>query len=292
MARIRTIKPEFSQSESMGRISRDARLLFILLWTMCDDQGRTRAASRMLASTLFPYDDDAFSKIDEWLRELERERCIVRYIVDGSAYLQVLKWDKHQKIDRPSRSKFPGVADSGDDVFGGSGPDEDEDLDEASRTRPEPSSSDREPSKDTREPSSWDQGRDQGREGKGSGEGGDPKKPGPPVVRKPPPGLVEPAPVVATLPLKGGGEYEVTADHVAAWAKAFPDRDVAKELAKMRAWLTAATERRKTARGIERFVVGWLGRAEFDSGGKPGAGSGGGAAGVTVLPSRPWDGAG
>jgi hypothetical protein len=59
MARIRTIKPEFPQSESMGRISRDARLLFVQLWCICDDHGRTRAASRMLASLLFPYDDDA-----------------------------------------------------------------------------------------------------------------------------------------------------------------------------------------------------------------------------------------
>ena len=49
MARIRTIKPEFPQSESMGRVSRDARLLFVQLWCICDDHGRTRAASRMLA---------------------------------------------------------------------------------------------------------------------------------------------------------------------------------------------------------------------------------------------------
>ena len=33
VARIRTIKPEFPQSESVGRLSRDARLLFILVWS-------------------------------------------------------------------------------------------------------------------------------------------------------------------------------------------------------------------------------------------------------------------
>lgn len=107
MARIRTIKPEFPQSESMGRVSRDARLLFVLLWTICDDSGRTRAASRMLASLLFPYDDDAAKKIDGWLLELERERCVVRYTVGGDTYLQVHNWLKHQKIDRPSQSKIP-----------------------------------------------------------------------------------------------------------------------------------------------------------------------------------------
>jgi len=112
MARIRTIKPELPQSESMGRVSRDARLLFILIWTLCDDAGRARAASRMLASLLFPYDDDAPGLIDDWLGELEGEGCIMRYSVDGSAYLQVCKWLIHQKIDRPSASKIPTPAES------------------------------------------------------------------------------------------------------------------------------------------------------------------------------------
>jgi hypothetical protein len=107
MARIRTVKPEFPQSESMGRVSRDARLLFILTWTLCDDAGRTRAASRMLASLLYPYDDDAPKKIDGWLAELEREGCIVRYSADGATYLQVCNWLSHQKIDKPSASKIP-----------------------------------------------------------------------------------------------------------------------------------------------------------------------------------------
>jgi len=91
----------------MGRVSRDARLLFVQLWTICDDSGRTRAASRMLASLLYPYDDDAPSLIDTWLTELEAEQCIVRYRVDGSTYLQVCNWLNHQRIDKPSASKVP-----------------------------------------------------------------------------------------------------------------------------------------------------------------------------------------
>ena len=107
MARIRTIKPEFPQSESMGRVSRDARLLFIMLWTIADDSGRARAASRMLASLLFPYDDDAALKIPEWLMELERQKCVRVYCIDGNTYLQIEKWTTHQKIDKPSASKLP-----------------------------------------------------------------------------------------------------------------------------------------------------------------------------------------
>lgn len=134
MARIRTIKPEFPQSESMGRVSREARLLFILLWTLCDDEGRTRAASRMLASLLYPYDDDAPQLIDGWLAELERENCIRRYVVDGCTYLEVCNWLTHQKIDRPGKSKLPPFS-------------------ESSRALANP-----------REPSSLDQGRDQGKD--------------------------------------------------------------------------------------------------------------------------------
>lgn len=135
MARIRTIKPEFPQSESMGRVSRDARLLFIMLWTLCDDSGRTRGNSRMLASLLFPYDGDASGLIDGWLAELEREGCTVRYSSGGQTYLEVRNWLNHQKIDKPSQSKIPA-------------------FDESSRILANP-----------RERSSEDQGMDQGMEG-------------------------------------------------------------------------------------------------------------------------------
>lgn len=141
MARIRTIKPEFPQSESMGRVGRDARLCFIMLWTISDDAGRLRGNSRMLASLLFPYDDDAKLLINGWLQELEREHCVTRYEVDGDAYLQINEWAKHQKIDRPSESKIPGP----------SGPVIDDSRGLAR----------------TREDSPLDQGRDQGEEGKG-----------------------------------------------------------------------------------------------------------------------------
>lgn len=107
MARIRTIKPEFPQSESMGRCSRDARLLFVNLFTLVDDSGVTRGNSRMLASLLFPYDDDAPKLIEGWLTQLENEHCLDRYIVDGQTYLQIRNWLSHQKIDKPTASKFP-----------------------------------------------------------------------------------------------------------------------------------------------------------------------------------------
>ncbi|MDE2470662.1 MAG: hypothetical protein KGL35_18440 [Bradyrhizobium sp.] len=107
MARIRSIKPEFPQSESIGKLSRDARLLFVMLWTICDDYGRSRASSRMLANLLFPYDDDARDLVDGWLNELEHQNCIIRYQIDDQNYLEVCNWLKHQRIDHPGKPQFP-----------------------------------------------------------------------------------------------------------------------------------------------------------------------------------------
>ena len=112
MARIRTIKPEFPQSESMGRVSRDARLCFVELWTLADDSGRLRGSSRMLASLLFPYDDDAPSLIDGWLWELQDENCIIQYEDEGQHYIQIVNWLQHQKIDKPSKSFIPAFGES------------------------------------------------------------------------------------------------------------------------------------------------------------------------------------
>ncbi len=158
MARIRTIKPEFPQSESMGRVSRDARLLFIELWTLADDAGRLRAAPRMLASILFPYDDDAPGLIDGWLAELEGEGCLMRYAVDDRAYIQIANWASHQKIDKPSPSKIPPFENTREHSRG---LDDDDSRGFANI---------REESATTRERSSLDQGEDQGEEGKGEEE--------------------------------------------------------------------------------------------------------------------------
>ena len=88
--RIRTIKPEFCESESMGRVSRDARFMFVLLWTLVDDAGRARGNARYLASVLYPYDGDIAADCDSWLAELEAEGCVVRYEHDRAQYVAIV----------------------------------------------------------------------------------------------------------------------------------------------------------------------------------------------------------
>jgi hypothetical protein len=113
LPRIRTIKPEFVQSESLSRVSRDARLLFVSLWPFVDDSGRIRGNLRYLSSTLLPYDEDAPELIETWIQELESIGAVRRYKdADGSSYLDIPKWLSHQKIDKPTKSRLPAFVES------------------------------------------------------------------------------------------------------------------------------------------------------------------------------------
>src|SRR5471030_318034 len=107
MPRIRTIQPNFAHSNSIMHLSRDARLLFVQLWTVVDDCGRARASPADLASRLYPLDDDAPALLPGWLDELEREGCLEGYTVDDVDYLRIVNWREHQKIDRPTPSRLP-----------------------------------------------------------------------------------------------------------------------------------------------------------------------------------------
>lgn len=222
MARIRTIKPEFPQSESMGRVSRDSRLCFVLLWTLADDAGRLRGNSRMLASLLYPYDDDAKNLMDGWLSELSSEGCIARYEVDGTSYIQICAWLEHQKIDKPSASKLP-----------------------------EPPSKSRKLAK----PREDSVAEGKGKEGNGEDSGEPSRRDDSPPA----------SPPVVSIPLVDSSEYPVTAEMIAEWSAAYPAVDVAQQLREMRAWSLANPSNRKTPRGVNAFVVRWLGK-EQDSG--------------------------
>lgn len=66
----------------------------------------------MIASLLYPYDADASGLIEGWLSELERQEHIQRYTIQEHTYLQICNWLTHQKIDKPSPSKFPPLPES------------------------------------------------------------------------------------------------------------------------------------------------------------------------------------
>lgn len=105
--RIRTLKPELWEDEAVGRLGPWERLLYVGLITMADDEGRLRALPGAIAGHVFPYDDVVPPKIRKWLEAINTADLIVLYHRDGTDYLQITGWAKHQKINRPQASILP-----------------------------------------------------------------------------------------------------------------------------------------------------------------------------------------
>ncbi len=81
-----------------------------------------------------------------------------------------------------------------------------------------------------------------------------------------------PAETAITLQLVTGEEYPVDKKDVLFWGEMYPAVDVMQELRKMKDWLLSNPKRRKTKRGIKRFISGWLAK-EQDRGGRRSVGN-------------------
>ena len=102
MARIRTIKPEFWTSDQIVNCSTLARLLFIGLWSFCDDGGVHPASIKRLKMEVFPgdaIDDDAMGKL---IGELVRADLVREFDAGGERFWHVTGWHRHQRIDKPT----------------------------------------------------------------------------------------------------------------------------------------------------------------------------------------------
>ena len=108
--RIRTIKPEFWRSEDIAALSIEDRLLFIGLWSYVEDNGVGRDEPQLIQCDLYPLDafTEASLRTHGGLMRLSQQGLITRFEgPDGRKYLQINSWDKHQKINRPSKPRFP-----------------------------------------------------------------------------------------------------------------------------------------------------------------------------------------
>lgn len=104
--RKRQLPPDMPKREGFKNLSHDARLVYLLLYTIADDEGRLREDPDSLAYELFPGETSFGLRIEALLREIERERLIGRYDVRRSHYIVISDWDE-QKIDHPRPSKLP-----------------------------------------------------------------------------------------------------------------------------------------------------------------------------------------
>lgn len=243
MPRIRTIKPEFVQSESLSRVSRDARLLFVSLWPFVDDSGRIRGNLRYLSSTLLPYDTDAPDRIEEWIVELESIGAVRRYIDDeGLSYLDIPKWLSHQRIEKPSKSRLPSFDDCSPTIP--------RLLSDSSRKIVQdlgPRTLDLGPTLIPDQAPLPDRSKNQPQFVSSAIE-----------IAKPP------DPPVLMFPCNGEpSEWALTESAIREWSSLYPGVDITGECRRALAWVQA--NHRKTARGMPRFLVSWLNHSN-DSG--------------------------
>lgn len=74
---------------------------------------------------------------------------------------------------------------------------------------------------------------------------------------------------VITLTLNDRTEHPVYQEDIDEWNELYPAVDILQELRKMKGWLNANPTKRKTKRGIGRFINNWLSREQDKGGSKP-----------------------
>lgn len=68
--------------------------------------------------------------------------------------------------------------------------------------------------------------------------------------------------------LKDGTHWEPSDEDIIAWQRSYSEVDIYAELGAMESWCDANPSKRKTKKGIKRFINAWLNRAR-DQGGSP-----------------------
>lgn len=231
MQRIRTVKPEIARHEGLFEAERASglplRFAWVMLFTVCDREGRFKWRPRALKPLVLPYDDVDF---DDVLTAFHRRGFLQRYRVGDEWYGWIPTFTAHQFINgKEPVSELPSM-------------DEAEEINRA-------------------ESSTYTRGArvsdalpiGKGREGKGmEGNGGSSA-----TLRAAKPS----SPAVLTFPTVGQGSrtWDLTEAHVAEWSLAFPGLDILGECRKALAWVKA--NQAKTAKGMPAFLVNWFNRA-------------------------------
>lgn len=217
MARARNIKPGFFTNDVLAECSPLARILFAGLWTIADRAGRLEDRPKKIKAEILPYDD---CDIEQLLNQLAGKAFIIRYVVDGKAFIQIDKFDKHQN---------PHVK-------------------EAESLIPAPDKNRTTPVQDTTQ------------DGTSRADSllliPDSLNPITPLAPSSKP--LDASPTVESIFLVDGSEFRVTQAMVDEFDRLYPAVDIPQTLREMRAWSMANPKKRKTKTGAMRFINSWL----------------------------------
>lgn len=240
----RIIKESICTSDSVDMLSWFEEVFFYRLIVNCDDYGRMDARLQILKSRLFPLKSVAEKNIKDALNKLSAVGVVCLYTVNGKPLLQFVTWGQHQNI-RNKKSKFPAPEDGC--VF----KDYDSLLNSLENIcnqltsnvpviQSNPNQSEYE--SEIESESEYMHGAEQ--------------------TATVPPAM----PPLISLPLNDKTEFDITQKHIDHWGELYPAVDIVQELRKMRGWLESNPAKRKTRKGIARFITSWLSK-EQDKGG-------------------------
>ena len=225
MPRIRMVKPEFFDDPDMADVSLAARLFFIGLWTQADKEGRLVDDMRRLKARIFPFDD---LDVEALAVELHGKDMIRRYSTGGKhGYVWIRNFTKHQRPHPKEPASLIPPCHNGAGERNG------------------------EPCKETAKPSESGVLILDPSSGVLSMESQDLTS----TTVAAPNGVLE-------FPCKGLPSFwQLSQSQLLAWMAAYPSIAVLGECRKAQQWIFADPTRRKTAKGMLRFLVGWLNRA-------------------------------
>ena len=235
----RIIKESIRESESVDGLSPQAEVTFYRLITYADDYGLFKADPRLLLSALYPLKNFKPEQITKWMDEIGSAGMITFYEADGKCFGKFITWEEHQQV-RNKKPRFP--MPNGCNQFSSLSEarnhlksNEIICFDESNPILSNPIQSESNPNS------------------------AQSLKTSEPFVS-----------YVIEIPLVRAGEcYGVTDEQVRDWEEAYPAVDVMQALRSMRQWSLANQMKRKTRRGVLKFVTGWLSR-EQDRGGNHG----------------------
>jgi hypothetical protein len=117
MARQRVLNPEFFLDEELAMVSPHARLLYQGLWGICDDNYATLPNRPLwIKAQVFPYEAVEVAGL---LSELEKIGKILLFEAkDGKEYWFVKNFFRYQRVDKPSKAKFPEYSDASRRIVG------------------------------------------------------------------------------------------------------------------------------------------------------------------------------
>lgn len=230
----RILKESICRSEEIDSLSWFEEVLFYRLIVICDDFGRYDGRAKIIKGSCFPLKDVTEKDIDRALGKLSAVGLVRVYEAQGRPYLQLVTWADHQRI-RNQKSKYPEFSQDCKLLLSNDSNGQQKDASDNKCVR-NPIQSESESNTD--------------------------------IYSKLQAAAEPPAPPVITLLLNTGEEYPIMQEDVNAWMELYPAVDVMQELRKMKGWCMDNPRKRKTQKGIRRFIGSWLAR-EQDKGGRP-----------------------